>query len=117
MNSTKHLILTLIQADLKHHQLISGLKSLHFETNNHFLDLHKPVAELMGLGEGTSEQWLPVYDHFLQQAGTYPMAGKADNLLPLATECYKVLQAYARIQSHVRLEGYRCRYQASGVQD
>lgn len=114
MEANENLILTLIHADLKHHQLISGLKSLHFETNNHFLDLYKPVAELMGLGEGNSEQWLQVYDHFLQQAGRYPIAGKPDSFLPLATECYKVLKAYAWIDKHVKLEGYRFSYQRSG---
>ena len=56
MEANKELILTLIQADLKHNQLISGLESLDLHTDSYFLGLHKAVAQLLGLGEGTSDQ-------------------------------------------------------------
>ena len=101
MKANKDLAIRLIQADLKHNQLISGLESLDFETNSYFLDLHKPVAELMWLGETASERWFQIYDHYLQQAHKHPISGKPDSLLALATECYNMLLAYAEIESHL----------------
>lgn len=92
MELHQHLAIQLIQADLKHNQLIGGLESLDLETNSYFLDLYKPVAELMGLSEIVPEQWFQIYNHYLQQAYKYPISRAPNNLLPLAQECYKMLQ-------------------------
>lgn len=85
-SSQKALILTLIQADLKHNQLISGFEQLDLETSSYFLDLHKPVALLMGTGENPSEQWFQIYARYLQNTNMCRISGKPDSLLLLAEE-------------------------------
>ena len=101
MEANKDLAITLIQADLRHNQLISGLESLDFETNSYFLDLHKPVAQLMGLGDTASEQWFQIYDHYLQKAHKYPVSSSPNSLRSVAEECYNMLLAYAEIEKHL----------------
>lgn len=44
VTANKDLAIWLIQADLKHNQLISGHESMDFETNSYFLNLDKPVG-------------------------------------------------------------------------
>lgn len=97
----KALILTIIQADLKHNQLISGLDSLHLHTDSYFLGLHKVVSQLMGLGEDTSDQWFDIYDSYLKEAHTHPISDSPDSLLLVAEECYNLLCASIRIENHL----------------
>ena len=102
MEANKVLILTIIQADLKHHQLVSGLESLHLHTDSYFLGLHKAVSQLMGLGEETSDQWFEIYDQYLKDAHTHPISEKADSLLPVAEECYNLLCASIKIENRLK---------------
>ncbi|MEO1052242.1 MAG: hypothetical protein AAFX87_16535 [Bacteroidota bacterium] len=101
MQPNKTLILTLIQADLKHYQLINGLENLHLHTESHSSELYKVVAELMGLGKGKSDIWFDVYCRFLQEAHQHPMSNGLDELLPVAEECYEMLLACSKIERHL----------------
>ena len=62
MEANKALILTLIQADLKHNQLVSGLQSIHLETDMYFLGLHEAVAQLMGIADEMPDGWAVQFD-------------------------------------------------------
>jgi hypothetical protein len=97
----KALILQLIQADLKHNQLIGGLQSIHLETDMYFLGLHRPVAQLMGIDGEIPEQWFAIYDRYLEGAHKHPVTSEADSLLPVAEECYNMLYACANIRNHL----------------
>lgn len=94
----KNLILTLIQADLKHNQLIGGLGKLDLRSDAYFLGLHKAVAQLMGLGTQAPDQWLDIYDRFLEDAHKQPLSDSPDSLIPIAQECYDLLCASIKIE-------------------
>lgn len=90
----KELIITLIRADIKHNQLISGLECLHLQTDMYFLTLYEPVAVLMGVKDSkTSDRWFTIYDKYLQQANRHEVTSRGENLLPIAEECYNLLKA------------------------
>ena len=101
METNKSLILSLIQADLKHHQLISGLESLDLHTDSYFLGLHKVISQLMGVGDSTSDRWFSIYDGYLRNAHTHPISDSHDSLLPIAEECYHLLCASIKIENHL----------------
>lgn len=91
----------LIQADLQHNQLISSLASIDLHTESYFLQLHKAVSVLMGLGEDTPEQWFDIYDRYLKDAHLQPISGSPNSLLALAEECYDLLYASIKIENHL----------------
>ena len=99
--SQKALIVQLIQADLKHNQLVGGLQSIHLETDMYFLGLHKAVAQLMGITGDIPDQWFAIYDHYLENAHRHEVSSEADSLLPIAEECYNLLRASIKIENHL----------------
>ena len=101
MKTNKDLVLTLIQADLKHHQLLNGLKSINLETESYFLELYKVVAHLMGVGEKVPDQWLAIYDSYVEAASKQQLTNATNNLLPVAEECYCLLQALGKIEQRL----------------
>jgi len=101
MESNKELVLILIQADLKHNQLVSSLASIDLHTDSYFLQLHKAVSVLMGLGEDSPDQWFELYDQYLKDAHLQPISGSPKSLLPLAEECYDLLCASIKIENHL----------------
>ena len=97
----KNIIIILIQADLQHNQLISGLGSLDLHTDSYFLSLHKAVSQLMGVQDNQSDQWFEIYDSFLENAHQHPISDSSDHLLSVAEECYELLCASIKIESHL----------------
>jgi len=99
MSVDKHLIVQLIKQDLKHSQLLEGLKTAGFKSDLHYLDLSTIVAQMMGMPGGeASDQWAEVYISFMQQASTYSITPEGENLTELAEQCYLFLQACSEIE-------------------
>jgi hypothetical protein len=112
MSVDKHIIISLIKQDLKHTQLLEGLKTAGFKSDLHYLDLSTIVAQMMGMTTGeASDQWAEVYISFLQQAPTYPITPEGDNLNDLAEECYLFLQACGEIEKRCRAVKEEFQYQ------
>lgn len=89
----KKRILAVLQADLRHYQLINGLARMHIQTDHYHLELYEIVATMMGLGEEVPDSWFKVYDQYLATAHTLPINGGPESLLPAAKRCYKLLKA------------------------
>lgn len=101
--SNNELIISLIQQDLKHNQLISGLHKLHLETDGmYYLNLVDTVADLMGIEGSKSDQWFDIYDGYLQKAHTYNVEDGGSNLRPVAEECFFQLEACLKIERHIK---------------
>ncbi|HET6245382.1 MAG: hypothetical protein H0V01_13915 [Bacteroidetes bacterium] len=102
----RKIIIQLIQQDLKHNQLLSGLEKLHLTTEAHPLEIMDVVAEMMGIPTGSaSEEWMKIYISFLEEAGQYAITSRGERLLPLAEKCYNLLLACAEIERRVESMG------------
>lgn len=96
METPKHLIIHLLIQDMKHEQLVHGLHQLGFESQLHTLDIMAAVSELMHIPqEQLTWLWSDAYINVLKQARQYPITADGKNLLPLAEQCYVVLQQHA----------------------
>lgn len=99
----KEIAICLILQDLKRAQLITGLRRLHLDPENHESDLLEFVLVFMGV-EPPPGEILPnviddlneVYNSFLDQAMSYPISGRGTELRPLAEQCYKNVAACVR---------------------
>jgi hypothetical protein len=91
--SNKELIISLIQQDLKHSQLIVGLDQLGLEASErHCLQLLDIVANLMQVPEGTVEfDWGSVYITYMAECKGIEVEYTADSLRPYAEYCYNDL--------------------------
>lgn len=99
MEVNKALIIQVIQKDLKHNQLMSGLRRSGLDTDLHNLELLDVVARLMDIPKGeVTDQWVEVYFSFLEKAFNYPITECGNELLPLADECYDLLLACQKIE-------------------
>lgn len=95
----KNLIIQLLQADLKHQQLIKNLEHIQLQTDGyHYLNLMEVVAQLMGVPKDVPEQWFKVYDHFMENVPLQPVEQEGVSLLPVARECYKVLRKSGAVE-------------------
>lgn len=93
MEKHKSLIIKILVQDMKHEQLINGLKDLGFESDLHGLELVSIVAELMGAPElKSNSEWFDGYMNFLSMADQYEITGNGRNLIPLAETCYMYLK-------------------------
>jgi len=102
MESKKDLIIRLIQQDMKHNQLTGGLQKIGLNVDLHHLEIIEVVIKLMELSTGdASDQWAKTYFSFLEQAAEYEVANNAENLLPLAEECFNLLLACQHIEQRV----------------
>ncbi|GAB5527487.1 MAG: hypothetical protein Roseis2KO_53590 [Roseivirga sp.] len=101
MEENKEMIITLIQADLKHNQLISNLRQIELHTDEYFLQLHRVTSQLMGLGEDTYDHWFDIYDGFLIGAHKHPISSSPENLFSVAEECYDLLCASIKVENHL----------------
>jgi hypothetical protein len=92
----KDLIICLIQQDLKHNQLIRGLRHMGLDDQGlHSLDLLSIVARLMDLPENTAaEQWQDIYGGFMSEAHKIPCSDLGEELWPVAEACYLALCNY-----------------------
>jgi len=92
MVSNRQLIIQLLIQDMKHEQLVSGLRSLGFDSNLHGSDISAVVAELMGINAtDMSMQWMDVYMSFVKKAGDYTITDTGSSLQALAETCYTFL--------------------------
>jgi len=87
MEENNDLIIKLIRADLKYNELLSGLSSIHFESDLYCLNLVDMVAKLMDVKGDTSDQWFKVYLNYIDQAYKYEVEDRGDNLFPIAEKC------------------------------
>ena len=89
----KQLIISLIQQDLKHSQLIVGLDQLGLEASErHCLQLLDIVAKLMQVPEGVVEfDWGRVYITYMAECKGVDVDYTADSLRPYAEFCYDAL--------------------------
>lgn len=89
------LIISLIQQDMKHNQLLTGLERIGFDCQGLFdLGLLEIVSNLMKVPEGRiSDRWSAMYVSFMQEAPHYEVSCLGEALEPLAAICYKQLKA------------------------
>ncbi|HBF21803.1 MAG: hypothetical protein CMI36_15230 [Owenweeksia sp.] len=103
MKANKDLTIRLIQAYLKHNQLISALESIHLDTAGmYFINLVEIVAQLMGIEGEKSDQWFTIYDSYMEHSYNYQVEDRGDNLLPVAEDCYNHLAACLQVEQKVR---------------
>ena len=89
----KELVISLIQQDLKHCQLVSGLEGLGFDSGGiHSLEILEIVSKLMDVPKGrVSDEWGQVYHDFMEQAVHYKIVHRSESLRSLAESCYSKL--------------------------
>lgn len=104
MNVNKEIVIPLIQADLKHHQLLGNLRQMELHTDCYALELYRPISQLMGLGEEIPNQWFDIYDGYVLNAHLHPVSSDPDHLLAVAEECYEVLAACVKVEKHLNLQ-------------
>jgi hypothetical protein len=91
--SNKELIISLIQQDLKHNQLVLGLDELGLEASEkHCLDILDIVANLMKVPGGHVEyDWCRLYVTFMQECKTVGVTHTTETMKPFAEACYNGL--------------------------
>lgn len=96
----ERLIINLIQQDLKHNQLLSGLERIGLDGSDfHYLRILDIVSELMKVPEQISDDWGKLYIKFMEQAIQYKMTSRGETLKPLAEVCYNQLNALIETKS------------------
>ena len=90
----KQLIISLIQQDLKHSQLVTGLDQLGLDASNkHCLELLDIIANLMQVPEGYSEIiWGKMYVSLMAETVHFDIEDTSIKLRPYAETCYKELR-------------------------
>jgi hypothetical protein len=89
----KPLILQLLICDLKHEQLLLGLKQAGFNTDLRSLDIMDVVAELMGIPyDDLSDEWGMIYVSFMRKVRAYGLEGEEEYLKAYADACYVFLK-------------------------
>ena len=88
--STKELIISLIQQDLKHCQLVVGLDQLGLDASDkHCLELLDIVADLMHVPAGNLEHdWGRVYITYMSECTGVEIESTSRSLRPYAECCY-----------------------------
>lgn len=92
--SNKELIISLIQQDLKHSQLILGLDDLGLEASDkHSLEMFDIVADLMQVPEGHVEsKWANVYLSYMSECREVEIHHMTTPMKPYAISCYDELE-------------------------
>lgn len=88
--SNKELIISLIQQDLKHNQLILGLDELGLATSDkHCLEILDIVASLMQVPEGDIEfDWCRLYVTYMAESKKLGVTHTTETMKPFAEACY-----------------------------
>lgn len=88
--SNKELIVSLIQQDLKHSQLVLGLDELGMDASDkHCLEILDIVANLMNVPEGHFEyDWCRLYVTYMQECKTVGVTHTSETMKPFAEACY-----------------------------
>ena len=101
LEANKDIIITMIQADLIHNQLLGNLRKMELHTDEYVLKLYEAISQLMGLGKEPFEEWFDIYDTFLLNAHSHSVSGDSDHLLIVAEECYALLCASVKVRHHL----------------
>jgi hypothetical protein len=96
----KELIISLIQQDLKHHQLVVGLDNIGLEAfDKHLLELFDVIYKLMEVPESAESEWGKTYTKYMNFAVNYELESTSESLEPLAGGCFQHLQAIIDIEN------------------
>ncbi|SFT89170.1 hypothetical protein SAMN04489724_2598 [Algoriphagus locisalis] len=91
------LIEELIMADMKHNQLIIGLRNVDLHSDDHFLGIYDLITELVGVSKSDGlDRLSEVYFQFMGHGEEYPITHLGEELRPLAKECYQVIVEIAK---------------------
>lgn len=96
--TNKELIISIIQQDLKHCQLLSKLESIGLSGIDVYdLDLLRIVSNLMKAPEGGNIEfaWIGAYASYMDQAVHFAVKGRSDQFRLLAESCYLKLREIA----------------------
>lgn len=95
--SFEELIEELIMADMKHNQLIIGLRNLDLDSENHYLGIYDLITELVGVSKSDGlDRLSEVYFQFMGHCEKYPITHLGEELRPLAQECYQAMVELAK---------------------
>lgn len=87
----KDLIIALITEDIKHNQLVQGLRNLGFDDHGEKkLNLMSIVARLMGVEE-IDDHWCDTYMQHIDEGSQQPLLYTPHKLSEVATHCYWLL--------------------------
>lgn len=97
---SKELIISLIQQDLKHTQLVAGLDKVGLEASDkHHLQILELIAKIMQVPEGdVDDNWGQVYFNLVQEAKNFTITDTADSLRPYAEVCFEQLRVLLKIE-------------------
>ncbi len=96
----KELVISLIQQDLKHHQLVTGLDNIGLEAfDKHLLELFDVIYNLMEVPESAESEWGKTYTRYMNFAVNYEVESTSKSLEPLAGGCFQHLQAIIDIEN------------------
>lgn len=82
----------LILQDMRHFQFIWALEDLNMDMENHYLDIGRAVAGIMGLPwRHIPSEWTDLYMSYMERVREYPITSMGENLRHLAEDCHKAL--------------------------
>lgn len=97
---TKELVISLIQQDLKHTQLIAGLDNLGLEASDkHHSQILEIIAKLMQVPEGVIDDNLgQIYNSLMQEAKHFQITQTHEAFREYATLCHRQLKLFIEIE-------------------
>lgn len=96
----KELIISLIQQDLKHHQLIIGLENISLNAGEkHHLELLNVCYDLMKVPESVEMDWGMTYTNYMNKALRYRIEATSEGLRQLAELCYTHLKCIVDLEN------------------
>ncbi len=91
------LIEELIMADMKHNQLIIGLRNVDLHSDDHFLGIYELIAELFGIDKmDGADRFSESYFWYMGHGDEYPITNMGQEFRPLAKKCYQSLVELAK---------------------
>ena len=91
----KDLIISLIQCNMQHSQLVLNLENIGLEDRVGVFDINllEIIALLMGIKKTEiDDDWMETYLNFINQAANYKITRNGASLKPLAEKCYEELK-------------------------
>lgn len=96
----KDLIVSLIQQDLKHHQLVLGLDNIGLQAGEkHHLELLNVVYDLMEVPQSVEMDWGMTYTNYMNKALRYHIKSTSENLRGQAELCYTHLKCLVDLEN------------------
>jgi len=99
--SNEDIIIKLIQMDMKHNQLLSGLEAIGLEGGGLFdLGALEFISKLMEVPGGKiDDRFSAMYISFLKEAPNYKITDRGESLQPLAEMSYRQLSAFVDFET------------------